>query len=267
MHATVLTEGTRLQSWYCEPCMVGIGVALTMPRCAMPDAPDRRQSPELDHTVFPIAADEAGRGSVCGPMVYAIAACPISYGARLSSEDDCGRCDPHSNSCTTTVDNVIRRRNTPCINNFNKISGQLLLFCSKYDDSKVLTSSQRQALFTKIVMDQMLDHNTVSISAKSISSSMLATSKITLNEMAAQATMSLIAGCLSKHMNVTMVRLAAYLLASSYITSGQEQAADLLLIWQQLLCKQGRCRYIAGILSHLYASIRLPDLPLICFIC
>lgn len=25
------------------------------------------------------SADEAGRGSVCGPMVYAVAACPISY--------------------------------------------------------------------------------------------------------------------------------------------------------------------------------------------
>lgn len=78
--------------------------------------------------------------------------------------------------------------------------------CSKYDDSKVLSSGQREALFDKIQSDEKLAFATVSMAAQEISSSMLATSRMTLNEMAAQATLQLIECCLSKKINVTAVR-------------------------------------------------------------
>lgn len=77
--------------------------------------------------------------------------------------------------------------------------------CSKYDDSKALSSGQREALFDKIQSDEKLAFATVSMAAEEISSSMLATSRITLNEMAAQATLKLIEHCLSKNIVVTEV--------------------------------------------------------------
>lgn len=130
----MLMEDMIHQSWFSEPCAIGI--------------------------------DEAGRGSVCGPMVYAVAACPISY---------------HSDE--------VRR----------KAEGGSL-----YDDSKVLTPSQRDALFAKVKSDEHLAHAISSISAQEISSSMLATSRITLNELGAQATVQLIECCLSRRINVTV---------------------------------------------------------------
>lgn len=65
-----------------------------------------------------------------------------------------------------------------------------------YADSKTLTEAQREALFAAVSSDPLLAYRHDSLSAASISSSMLGRAKVSLNELAAQSTLRLIQGAL-----------------------------------------------------------------------
>eukprot|EP00892_Ulva_mutabilis_P009857 jgi/Ulvmu1/7243/UM035_0030.1 len=83
----------------------------------------------------------------------------------------------------------------------------------------------------------MVESVTVSISAQRISKSMLATSKVTLNEMAAQATIDLITHCLDNHMNITMLPHAGC------------WYCILVLSVHHSVCRHSRCNEIASCLN------------------
>jgi ribonuclease HII len=83
--------------------------------------------------------------------------------------------------------------------------------CRDYDDSKVLSAEQREQMYKAIGEDGNLISSTCSLSAEHISRSMLATSRTSLNELAAQATIALIQSLMDAGVNMSAVCLPSLL--------------------------------------------------------
>lgn len=77
--------------------------------------------------------------------------------------------------------------------------------CRDYDDSKVLSADQRDQLYKAIGEDEDIVFSTCSLSAQHISRSMLATSRTSLNELAAQATIALIQSLVDTGVSISAV--------------------------------------------------------------
>jgi hypothetical protein len=131
-------------------------------------------------------------------MVYGIAACPCSHSDSLNGTADRPRCGPCScckragakSTCGEVQMSAMAYLCECCAKGcaFTLVK----IYCRKYDDSKVLTPQQRDDLFSSIDSDPNLSYNVYSMPAAYISANMLANLRISLNEMAAQATMKLI---------------------------------------------------------------------------
>jgi hypothetical protein len=77
--------------------------------------------------------------------------------------------------------------------------------CRQYDDSKALSASKRSMLFEKIKLDPEMVWRIDAISSQSISSKMLAPSRMSLNEIAVQSTLQLLRSLQQDGMNITSV--------------------------------------------------------------
>ncbi|RKP01766.1 hypothetical protein CXG81DRAFT_1600, partial [Caulochytrium protostelioides] len=108
-----------------------------------------------------LGVDEAGRGPVLGPMVYACAFVPVAAKRGLRT---CG-----------------------------------------FDDSKVLTESQRRRLFHGLAGTPWLGYALTVLTPQSISAGMLARAKVNLNTQAHDTTIALIARVLDRGYHVRQV--------------------------------------------------------------
>ena len=74
-----------------------------------------------------------------------------------------------------------------------------------FADSKALTETIREALFTDILAHPRLAHRVESLSAPAISAAMLGRARISLNALASDATVALVRGALDAGANVAHV--------------------------------------------------------------
>lgn len=104
-------------------------------------------------------ADEAGRGPVLGPMVYAAAFCEASDEAAM--RDMCAILTHHASRC----------RPIHCTSGV--LAHSLFGLCRAFADSKTLNDEQREGLFVSVRGDDRLGYAIESVSAAHISAHML----------------------------------------------------------------------------------------------
>jgi ribonuclease H2 subunit A len=124
-------EGLEHKPWFSEPCMLGV--------------------------------DEAGRGPVLGPMVYACVFAPVAYTQGLAK-----RCAQQPGSCRSVC--ALAPRGAPT----SAYHRPPLSSCRNYADSKTLGEEKREALFGAVRADASLGYYIDSLSPEFISAKMLA---------------------------------------------------------------------------------------------
>ncbi|KAJ3237286.1 Ribonuclease H2 subunit A, partial [Chytriomyces hyalinus] len=147
---------------------------------------DVRASDSVDaNTPFELGVDEAGRGPVLGPMVYALAYAPISMRDKVKAVGVDGE----------RVAGVLG------VEIFNPSHQRL-------PDSKKLTEADRERMFVEMHttdINKWLGFAVTSISPRDISEGMLRRTKFNLNEQAYTTTISLIRETLKRGINVTEI--------------------------------------------------------------